>query len=163
MQNSWEKNARKSSGARLVNGIAIRTRSVSEGVAEALRGLSAKRIAERLKTNLRTVENWKQKKTTPQAKHVAAILNDEELCGPFLREMGRPDLAHQHEIKTLERRIEALKQAEQRHREHTNEIRTDLEAARTPDPLGSGQVQRRGDGAAQPGGAAEKPGEEGGE
>lgn len=143
-----------------MNGIAIRTRSVSEAVADALSGLSAKLVAERLRTNQRTVENWKQQKATPQAKHVAAILNDDMLCGPFLREMGRPDLAQQHEISTLERRLDALKQAGERHKAETHEIRESLDAGRARDPVGGGRSERVHDGLPASGGVVPGQSEE---
>ena len=105
MESSSGKNARKSSGARRVNTIAIRTKSINEAIADALRGCTAKWVADRVETNLRTVENWKQAKTGPQAKHVVAMLNDDELCARFLKAAGREDLARSAET------IAALKAA----------------------------------------------------
>jgi len=130
MESSSRKNARKSCGARVVNGIAIRTKSVNEAIADALRGLSAKLIADRVETNLRTVENWKQGRTGPQAKHVVAMLNDDELGPRFLKAAGLSELAKQLEIQTLNRRIEALKADERLHKEEAHAIRQDLEMGR---------------------------------
>lgn len=130
MESSSRKNARKSSGAQDVNSVAIRTKSVNEALADALRGISAKVIADRVETNLRTVENWKQGKTGPQAKHVVAMLNDSELGPRFLKAAGLGELARQHEIMTLNRRIEALKANEQRHEREINELKESLGVVR---------------------------------
>jgi len=94
MESSSPKSDRKSSGDRKVNAVAIRTMSVNEAIGEALRGVKSKFIAGRVKTNLRTVENWKQAKTGPQAKHFVAMLQDDELCARLLEAAGRGDLAH---------------------------------------------------------------------
>jgi hypothetical protein len=130
MESSSRKNTRKNNGARVVNSVAIRTKSVNEALADALRGLSAKLIADRVETNLRTVENWKQGKTGPQAKHVVAMLHDAELGPRFLKAAGLDELAKQHEINLLNRRIEALKADERLHKEEAHEIRMDLEMGR---------------------------------
>ena len=84
--------------------VAIRTLSVNEAIAEALRPWSPKAIATRVKTSVRTVENWKQAKTGPQAKHMAAMMGDDELCAALLTAMGRADIA------TRARMVAALKQ-----------------------------------------------------
>ena len=60
METSSGKNARKNSGVRQVNSVAIRTLSINEAIAEALKGWPAKTLARIVKTNIRTVENWKQ-------------------------------------------------------------------------------------------------------
>ncbi len=130
MESSSRKNARKSSGAQDVNSVAIRTKSVNEALADALRGISAKVIADRVETNLRTVENWKQGKTGPQAKHVVAMLNDSERGPRLLKAAGLGELARQHEIMTLNRRIEALKADEQRHEREINELKESLGVVR---------------------------------
>ena len=163
MEKYGTKRARKFRG-RDMTGVAIgNTYALASRWVEILKGLKPKWIAERIGASHRTVENWQDGDNGPTWKYTVAMLNDDVLAPLVLTAAGREDLAKHDEILSLERRIEALKQAEQRHREHTNEIRMDLEAARTPDPLGSGQVERRGDLAAHPGGAAEKPGDEGGE
>src|SRR5688500_9344904 len=98
MENSSRKNARKNSGVRQVN-VAIRTLSINEAIAEALKGWPAKQLARIVKTNIRTVENWKQAKTGPQVKHVAAMMTDDELCAALLAALGRRDVArHQQTI-----------------------------------------------------------------
>lgn len=117
---------------------------MNEALADALRGLSAKLIADRVETNLRTVENWKQGRTGPQAKHVVAMLNDSELGPRFLKAAGLDDLAKQHEIMTLNRRIEALKADEQAHKEEANAIRQDLEMGRGRRAVAGKQAQRGG-------------------
>lgn len=118
--------------------VAIRTKSVNEAFADALRGLSAKLIADRVETNLRTAENWKQGRTGPQTKHVVAILNDSELGPRFLKAAGLDELAKQHEIILLNRRIEALKADERLHKEEINAIRKSME-------VGSGRERLDGE------------------
>jgi membrane glycosyltransferase len=76
-----------------MSSVAIRTLSVNEAIGDALKRWPTKFICERLKTSQRTVENWKQARTGPQAKHMAAMMNDDELCGALLTAMGRSDLA----------------------------------------------------------------------
>jgi hypothetical protein len=73
---------------------------VNEAIADGLRGLSAKLIADRVETNVRTAENWKQARTGPQIKHVVAMLNDNELCARLLEAAGRSDLARAQETIT---------------------------------------------------------------
>jgi hypothetical protein len=73
---------------------------VNEAIADGLRGLSAKLIADRVETNVRTAENWKQARTGPQIKHVVAMLNDDELCARLLEAAGRADLAKAQETIT---------------------------------------------------------------
>ena len=141
MENSSRKNTRKSSGVRVVN-VAIRTKSVNEAIADALRGLSAKLIADRVETNLRTVENWKQGKTGPQAKHVVAMLNDAELGPRFLKAAGLHELAKQLEINTLNRRIDALKADERLHQEEAHGIRQSMEVGSAGVALDRGSAQR---------------------
>ncbi len=79
----------------------ISTHSINEAFAEMLQPFSAKEIARRLALpSARTVENWKEGKTSPQAKHVVAMLADDELCGRLLRMAGKGDRAHQEETIT---------------------------------------------------------------
>lgn len=127
MESSAGKNTRKSSGVRRVNSVAIRTSSVNEAIGEALRHWSIKFIVSRVKTSPRTVENWREGRTGPQAKHVAAMLQDAELGPALLTAMGRSDLATAAQIHSLNRRIETLKAAEARHQREANEIRQTLE------------------------------------
>lgn len=75
-----------------MNTLEIRTLSVNESIAQNFSQWSAKFIANRLKTSERTVENWKQRRTGPQVKHVAAILSDELLGPAFLKALGRADI-----------------------------------------------------------------------
>jgi hypothetical protein len=49
------------------------------------------------------------------------------------------------EIKSLNQRIDTLKNAERRHRENSNEIRRDLEIGRSRVPLDGGSLQQHGD------------------
>lgn len=76
-----------------MNTLEIRTLTVNEAIGDAFKKWTASFIARRLKTSERTVENWQQKRTGPQAKHVAAILADDLLCPAFLRAVGRADIA----------------------------------------------------------------------
>lgn len=145
MESSFPKHTRKSSGTRNVNGVAIRTLSVNEAIADALRPWSPKAIAKRVRTSVRTVENWKTGRTGPQAKHVAAILNDAELGPAFLTAVGRSDLATRAELVSLHRRIEALQAAEARHERETHEIRSSLEGDGRAVCLDRGAPQREGD------------------
>jgi DNA-binding transcriptional regulator YiaG len=91
---SAQKARQQFSGGRRVNSaLEIRTLSVNEAIARQFGAWSTSFISRRLKTSERTVENWKQGRTGPQAKHVAAILADEVLCPAFLKAMGRADIA----------------------------------------------------------------------
>lgn len=149
METSFRKNTRKSSGTRNVNGVAIRTLTVNEAIADALRPWSPKAIAKRVRTSVRTVENWKNGRTGPQAKHVAAILNDAELCAAFLTAVGRSDLATRAELASLNRRIEALKAAEARHERETHEIKSSLETDGVAVCVDRGETKREGDAVAE--------------
>ena len=80
-----------------MSSVAIRTLSVNEAIGEALRGWSAKFVAKRVKTSARTVENWREGRTGPQAKHFVAMLQDDELCARLLEAAGRGDLARSAE------------------------------------------------------------------
>jgi hypothetical protein len=115
---------------------------MSDAFAQMLRPFTAKEVAERLKLpSWRTVENWKERKTSPQAKHIAAMLHDAELAPAALMAMGRRDLAAVAEIASLNQRIDALKAAEARHKEEADVIRRDLEMGREGRPVASGQAQ----------------------
>lgn len=149
MESSFPKDTRKSSGTRNVNGVAIRTLSVNEAIAEALRPWSPKAIARRVRTSVRTVENWKNGRTGPQAKHVAAILNDAELCTAFLTAVGRADLATRAELASLHQRISALQAAEARHEREAHEIRSSLEGDGSAVRLDRGASEREGDAVAE--------------
>lgn len=106
MEKAQRPNTRKSSGVRKVSSVAITTHSINERFADLLRPFTAKEIARRLRLpSSRTVENWKEKRTSPQARHVVAMLNDDELCAKFLEAAGRGDLARSAET------IAALKRA----------------------------------------------------
>lgn len=151
MESSSEKNTRNSSGVRDVNGVAIRTGTVNEAIGAALRQWSTKFIVARVKTSMRTVENWREGKTGPQAKHVAAMLQDADLSPALLAALGRHDLAAQAEILSLSKRIDALKAAEAQHKEEANGIRRDLEVGRPRGHVGGGSIQQHGDTAAEAG------------
>lgn len=82
----------KFSGGRSVNTLEIRTLTINDSIAQHFAQWSSKFIANRLKTSERTVENWKQRRTGPQVKHVAAILSDDVLGPAFLKALGRADI-----------------------------------------------------------------------
>lgn len=90
-----------------MSGVAIRTLSVNESIGEAFRRWSAKFVAQRIKTSTRTVEAWREGRSGPQVKHVAAILQDPILCPEFLRALGRADLA---DVDTARAHLMAAKQ-----------------------------------------------------
>lgn len=78
--------------------MALSTHSVNEAFAEMLAPFTAKQIARKLALpSWRTVENWKEGRTSPQAKHVVAMLADDELCDRLLRMAGKGDRAHMEE------------------------------------------------------------------
>ena len=160
MESSFPKRTRKSSGERSVTSVAIRTLSVNEAIAEALRPWSPKAIARRVQTSVRTVENWKKGITGPQAKHVAAILNDEELCAAFLTAVGREDLAIRAELATLNQRIEALKADEARHQREAHDIRRSLEMGSDGLPVDRGSQECLSREVAAPRGVVPRPGDE---
>lgn len=92
MEKAQCKNTRVN-GARNVSSVAASFGS-ADGFADMLRAFSSKEIARRLRLrSVRTVENWKQRRSSPHAKHVVAMLSDDELCAKFLKAAGREDLA----------------------------------------------------------------------
>jgi hypothetical protein len=105
MSKAAKSDTRKSSGEIPVS-TAISTHSINGAFAEMLRPFTAKEIARRIQLpSWRTVENWKEGKTSPQAKHVIAMLSDDELCDRLLRMAGKGDRAH------AEATISALRKA----------------------------------------------------
>lgn len=161
MEKAQCKNTRKSSGVRNVSTTAFTTFSISEQFAAMLRPFSAKEIARRLDLpSVRTVENWKEGRTAPQARHVVAMLGDDVLCAKLLEAAGRRDLAKHHEITTLNRRIEALKADEQRHKEEAHVIRQDLALGRPRRGVDGGSSQRLRDTVATGGGVVPRQTEE---
>jgi hypothetical protein len=106
MPKAAPENTRKSSGDLPVSSLSISTHSVNGAFAEMLKPFSAKEIARRIALpSWRTVENWKEGKTSPQAKHVIAMLSDDELCDRLLKMAGKGDRAH------AEATISALRKA----------------------------------------------------
>jgi hypothetical protein len=70
-----------------------------------LRPFSAKELARRLDLpSTRTVENWKEGRTSPQARHVVAMLADDELCDRLLKMAGKADRASSVETITALRK-----------------------------------------------------------
>ena len=112
-----------------MNAITADPTSVNDAIASALRRWSAKFIAGRVRgASLRTIENWREGKAGPQAKHLAVMLQDDVLCPALLKAIGRDDLAADAEIRSLNRRIEALKADEARHQDEAHAIRRTLES-----------------------------------
>lgn len=97
MERSSKPDAVKRTGERKLTAIAIRTLTVNEAIGDALRQWSAKFVARRIKTSVRTVEAWREGRAGPQAKHFVAMLNDDELCAKVLEAAGRIDLARSAE------------------------------------------------------------------
>lgn len=143
MESSSSKPTRKSNGIKRMSSVAIRTLSVNEAIADALKAWPTNSIVRIVKTSKRTVENWKQARTGPQAKHVAALLQSADLRPAMLTALGCKDLATQAEILSLNRRITALKAAEAAHGEETHGLRRDLEMGRAPHVVAGRTSQQR--------------------
>jgi len=98
-------------GVEYVHSIAFSPVSIGSAIAKALRGLSAKAIAAKLRrmtaVSARTVESWKQAKRTPRAEHILAMLSDDELCSLLLEEVN-PALAHQAKIIEAKKKLQEL-------------------------------------------------------
>jgi hypothetical protein len=104
MPKSSGPNTRKTYGVRNVSSLAFSTYSINDAFAKMLEPFTAKQIAAKLKIpSWRTVESWKEGRTSPQAKHVVAMLSDDELCARLL------DLANQGELARHKQTIAALK------------------------------------------------------
>jgi hypothetical protein len=145
MEKSEPKRTRKFRG-RSVSTIAIgNTYELASRWIDILRGRSPRSVAKRIGASPRTVENWQDGANGPTWKHTVAMLHDDELGPMVLKAAGLDELAKQHEIMTLNRRIEALKAAEARHQEDAHEIRRDLEIGRSRVPLDGGSLQQHGD------------------
>lgn len=123
---------------------AIATFEAAEALARLLRPFSPKAIAKRIGASHRTVENWQDGENGPTWKHTVALLNDAEFGPIVLRAAGLDGLAKLHEIESLNRRIEALKAAEQQHRKEADDLHEAYRVARTNrtptgrDPVGPG-------------------------
>jgi len=92
-----------------VSSLAISTHSINAAFAELLRPFSAKEIARRLKLpSARTVENWKGGTTSPQARHVMAMLQDDEMCALLLDKIGQADAAHAIKIGAARKKLQEL-------------------------------------------------------
>lgn len=108
MESSSSKPTAKSNARKRMSSVAIRTLSVNESIAEALRGWSTNSIVSIVKTSKRTVENWKQGRTGPQAKHMAAMMTDDELCEALLTAMGRADIATRARMVAVLKRTQSV-------------------------------------------------------
>lgn len=109
---------------------------------QVLRSFSPRAIAKRIGASPRTVENWQDGANGPTWKHTVAMLNDDVLASKLLEAAGRADLAKQHELATLNRRIDALKAEERLHKEEAHGIRQGLEMGRPRGSVDSGSTQR---------------------
>ena len=99
-------------GVRNVNVLAFRsTISIGDVFARALRSVPAKAIAARLRkitsVSARTVESWKQARRTPHARHIMAMLTDDELGALLLQEVN-PDAAHQMKVNAAKKKLREL-------------------------------------------------------
>lgn len=143
MEKSEPKRTRKFRG-RGVTTIAIgNTYELASRWIEILRGRSPRTVAKRIGASPRTVENWQDGANGPTWKHTVAMLHDEELGPMVLKAAGLDELAKQHEIMTLNRRIEALKSAEARHREDSDEIRQAVAMGRQRGAVDGRQAHQR--------------------
>lgn len=101
------------SGADYVPSVAFCTLSIGDAIAKALRGLSAKAIAAKLRrltaVSARTVESWKQAKRAPRAHHVLAMMSDDDLCALLLEEVN-PELAHQAKVIAAKKKLRELEE-----------------------------------------------------
>lgn len=99
-------------GVEYVSTVAFSPASIGGAIAAALRDLSAKAIAAKLRrltaVSARTVEAWKQAKRTPRAEHIMAMLSDDTLCALLLEEVN-PALARQAKILKVEKELQELK------------------------------------------------------
>lgn len=92
-----------------MSSVALTTHSINAVFADLLRPFSAKEIARRLQLpSARTVENWKEGRTSPQAKHVAAMLTDDEMCALLLAKFGQGDAAHAVKVNAARKRLREL-------------------------------------------------------
>jgi hypothetical protein len=161
MEKYGAKRARKIRGRHTMTAVAIgNTFALASRWVDILRGMKPKAIAERIGASHRTVENWQDGENGPAWRHTVAMLNDDEMAPMLLRAAGRIDLAKQLEILSLEKRVEALKQAEQRHKEEAHAIRESLGASRAGGLVGGRSVQRDGDEAQAGSGVVPRPSKE---
>lgn len=91
-----------------MSSVAIRTGSINEAIGAALRHWSAKFIARRIKTSARTVEDWQSGRSGPQVKHVAAMLQDDELAEALLIALGRADIATRARMVAILKETQAV-------------------------------------------------------
>lgn len=77
----------------------------TSGLREAFARLSAKTLAHKARTSVRTAENWKQGTNGPSWPAVVELLRDPEMATILLRAAGRDDLAD------IEQAREKLRQA----------------------------------------------------
>jgi len=92
--------------------VAFCSTSISDAIAKALSGFSAKAVAARLRkvgasVSARTVEAWKQARRAPRAEHVFGLLSDDEFCALVLAEVN-PALAVQAEILATKKKLRTL-------------------------------------------------------
>lgn len=89
--------------------MSITTHSINDAFAELLRPFSAKEVARRLRLpSTRTVENWKEGRTSPQARHVMAMLTDDEMAALLLDKIGQGDAAHAIKISAARKKLKDL-------------------------------------------------------
>lgn len=93
------KNNRKLRGVPTLNSVAP-TMDANEAFAQRARTIGMKPLANRIRTSLRTAENWLQGRTGPQWKHVREMLQHDDLVCEVLRAADREDLAILVEAKS---------------------------------------------------------------
>lgn len=92
------KNTRKIRGVSTLSSVAP-TMDANEAFAQRARTIGMKPLANRIRTSLRTAENWLQGRTGPQWKHVREMLQHDDLVCEVLRAASREDLAALVEAK----------------------------------------------------------------
>jgi len=92
------KNNRKLRGVFPLSSVAP-TMDANEAFAQRARTIGMKPLANRIRTSLRTAENWLSGRTGPQWKHVREMLQHDDLACEVLRAAGRDDIADIVEAK----------------------------------------------------------------
>jgi hypothetical protein len=95
---SAQANHRKLRGRTTLNSVAP-TMDANQAFAERARAVGMKPLANRIRTSMRTAENWLQGRTGPQWKHVREMLQHDDLVCQVLRAANREDLAALVEAK----------------------------------------------------------------
>ena len=90
-----------------MNSLAVHAMPITDSIAEMLRRFSVKAIVRKIDVSPRTVENWREGRTAPQARHMVAMLRDDELCALLLEKVN-PDAAHQVKVAAARKKLKDL-------------------------------------------------------